>query len=640
LAEDLRPFCGIAPLVLYNGIDLGTFSRHTVERVPDRPVVAWVGRVADPVKGFSRFLEVVSHPSLQGWEVWVADADGVAESTEVASITGRLTQIRHRLGPDGMAAFYRQVGSSGGALLSTSTYDVAPLVLLEALACGCPVVAPRVGGIPEMLSGGRWGAFYEADVGPAEAAAVVARFVESGDHLACLRRAEAGIARGFSLDAMVRRVFEAYHTAMARPVAPAEGDLDRRAFRRWHVRSGRLRCRLSPPPTGRFSLFGVPAWLAKEIAVLAGKAAYARLRRQHEAWLKSARLLWFYVGQALEAVAPSQVSRGTSWSLGREDGVTVVVCTRNRPALLRRLLESLAECTPLPDEVLLVDQSTSSESEEVVRSYAAGCFPRAVYMRIAGKGKSRALNLAVREARGSVLLLTDDDCVVSADWVGQVRAAFRTDPELDCVMGRVLPGGEQDRRLPLSLRTAPTAKRYDSVRFCETAELGWGNNVSFRANVLRCMEGFDLSLGPGAWWPAGEDADAVYRLIKAGREAAYIPEVVVYHARHTDSYIRMRASYRAGRYVFLTKHLLRGDWWLFRRLRWELVGLARDLIAPRRQLGEEHGRLFVLRMCVVLILTLALRPMYEVMKLLAPVHRRARVTRKWVLVRSLSEVAP
>jgi GT2 family glycosyltransferase/glycosyltransferase involved in cell wall biosynthesis len=628
LADDIRPYTDLAPLVLYNGINLSVFHPNGDEPVPHVPVVAWVGRANDAVKGFDRFLRIVAEPSFAGWEVWIADGDGAADAGAVEASTGRPVRVWHRSSVEAMAAFYRQVGSSGGVLLSTSSYDAAPLTLLEGLACGCLVVAPIVGGIPEMLGEGRWGVLYDGDAAPGEVAALVTHLAESNRRQSCLGLAEAEMPRTFSLEDMLRRLLGAYSNAIDRPVAPAEGDLDRRSFRRWHLRSGRKRCELSRPPRGRLSFLGVPGWLAKEIVVLAARAACARLRGQHEAWLKSARLLWYYVGQALEAVPPRKGSRAPSSACGRRDSVTVVVCTRNRPALLRRLLESLAACSPLPDEVLVVDQSTSGETEEVVRC-SAPLFPRTAYLRMGVKGKSRALNLALREATGGILLLTDDDCVVSADWVGQVRAAFRTDPDLDCVMGRVLPPEGDRTGFRIALRTSVVPKLYDSARKVDPAEVGWGNNVAFRSAALRALGSYDESLGPGALWHNGEDGDMVYRLLRSGRRAAYAPEVVVSHKAAERSPMKTRIEYRTGRAVFLVKYLLRGDWWLFRRLRWEVANALRAVLTPRDRPGYREARVHGLWSCAVIVLCVLLRPVYEIWLATGLATRPPQIVLRW-----------
>ena len=51
-----------------------------------------------------------------------------------------------------------------------SRYDNFPVTVLEAMAVGCPLVAPRVGGIPEIVEDGVNGLLYEAG-NPADMAA-------------------------------------------------------------------------------------------------------------------------------------------------------------------------------------------------------------------------------------------------------------------------------------------------------------------------------------------------------------------------------------------------------------------------------------------------------------------------------------
>lgn len=68
------------------------------------------------------------------------------------------------LGREGVSA----VLSEARALVMGSRWaENAPLVILEARAAGCPVIAPRLGGIPELLDEGRDGYLYPAGDVPA-----------------------------------------------------------------------------------------------------------------------------------------------------------------------------------------------------------------------------------------------------------------------------------------------------------------------------------------------------------------------------------------------------------------------------------------------------------------------------------------
>lgn len=81
----------------------------------------------------------------------------------------RLTRLARELGLEEHVLFRPPAGreqlrryySTADALLLFSKYEGFPLVLLEALACGCPAVAVRVGAIPEVLRNGENGLLIE-----------------------------------------------------------------------------------------------------------------------------------------------------------------------------------------------------------------------------------------------------------------------------------------------------------------------------------------------------------------------------------------------------------------------------------------------------------------------------------------------
>ena len=101
------------------------------------------------------------------------------------------------------------------ALVLPSRHEGLPFAALEAMAAGCPVVAARVGGVPELVTDGRTGLLFPAEDAPA-LARQLARLAGSADLRG--RLAAAGrehVARHFTRDAMGEGHLALYRAALA-----------------------------------------------------------------------------------------------------------------------------------------------------------------------------------------------------------------------------------------------------------------------------------------------------------------------------------------------------------------------------------------------------------------------------------------
>jgi GT2 family glycosyltransferase len=213
-----------------------------------------------------------------------------------------------------------------------------------------------------------------------------------------------------------------------------------------------------------------------------------------------------------------------------------VLCTRDRPELLRRALAALMAARREGDEVVVVDSASVTDGPRRIAADAG-----ATVLRCDEPGASRARNAGWRVARSPVVAFTDDDCVVDGGWFAAVAAAFATGPaQLGFVAGRVDPmeGGS-----PSVLDRADVAS-YDGVQ--DPMPIGHGANMAARRPALDAVGGFDVGLGAGAPLHAAEEKDLFWRLLRAGWSGRYCPEMIVAHGHPEGRRERLRTEYRYG----------------------------------------------------------------------------------------------
>ncbi|MGW2321749.1 glycogen synthase [Streptomyces sp. NPDC001680] len=208
--------------IVHNGIDTRLYrpdhgtdalTRHGID--PDRPYVLFVGRITRQ-KGVPHLLRAVRDIDPGAQVVLCAGAPDTAEiDREFRDLFEELSRARAgvfwipQMLPRPEVV---QLLTRAAVFVCPSVYEPLGIVNLEAMACGTPVVASRVGGIPEVVDDGRTGLLV--DTGDSfEAGLARALDAVLGDPVAARRMGRAGrerAAREFGWDTVARRTTALY----------------------------------------------------------------------------------------------------------------------------------------------------------------------------------------------------------------------------------------------------------------------------------------------------------------------------------------------------------------------------------------------------------------------------------------------
>jgi GT2 family glycosyltransferase len=282
--------------------------------------------------------------------------------------------------------------------------------------------------------------------------------------------------------------------------------------------------------------------------------------------------------------------------------LTVVIVNYNVKSYLCQCLHSVERAIRgLSAEVVVVDNASSDDSvAEVSR-----LFPWVrVIVNKDNVGFSRANNMAIRESKADYVLLLNPDTIVGEEVLSSCVAFMDSHSDAGAVGVKMLKedgdfAWESRRGVPTLMTSFykmiglcslfPNSRVFGKyyMRYLDENEVNRIEIVSGAFMMLRRSALNEVGLLDETFFMYGEDIDLSYRLLKAGYQNYYLPQVIVHYKGESTQKTSFRyvQNFYNAMLIFYDKH--------FRNQRWMswMVRIGIYAMGGVEYLGRQYGRL-------------------------------------------------
>lgn len=272
--------------------------------------------------------------------------------------------------------------------------------------------------------------------------------------------------------------------------------------------------------------------------------------------------------------------------------ISVVICTYNRPDLLKLALKSLINqsLAKRKYEIIIIDNGQLRQTEEVVSQFKSqNPYNIICYYKESNIGLSHARNLGIKKSKGIYIAFIDDDAQLPKDWLKIALILFEKikpsplavgGPEAPFVQGK-RPGWFKDEYY------SPTKRKLgEKSRFLKKGESLNGSNMIIKKAVLKKLAGFDVKIGmQGLYISAHEETQLFERLWRLNNgQGIYIYYSPHLEFRHLIQRFKLKVSY------VLKRSFAAGQAWF---ARYDKVSILRRLFLICLSFGYISYHIFI-----------------------------------------------
>jgi len=223
------------------------------------------------------------------------------------------------------------------------------------------------------------------------------------------------------------------------------------------------------------------------------------------------------------------------------------------------MMEALCAITPpkLGWKIVAVDNASTDNTKEILERYVLR-LPLTIITCLE-RGKNNALNSALTNIEGDLVVFTDDDILPEKNWLIEFAEGAERNPNASIFGGSIIPHWPFTPpkwiidHVPLGLTYGATSSDLNETEI--DPGLIWGANMMVRSHIFQSGYKFNENVGPNSGnYIMGSETEFNRRLEKDEYKFCFIPKAKVSHIIREEQLLRkwiLRRAFRFGKNMYI-----------------------------------------------------------------------------------------